>query len=144
MQVKRSSVGGGWNQTFTELQAGCDRPDEALLPAVAMDTLPGPGCGATEKTAEGERERQTEKETPGESRERTGWRKRRVRKKRKKKQQLDSSELKRELIPSALFNTAIVLLALQLAPSGCSFQQRIKTFIDLLTMFCRFNSIKHR
>lgn len=57
MQVKRSSVGGGWNQTSTELQAGCDRPDEASLPAVAMDTLPGPGCGATEKTAEGERER---------------------------------------------------------------------------------------
>lgn len=88
---------------------GCNWPAEALLPAVTMDTLPGSGFKAAEKTAAAKGEK-------GRARE-DGGRKRRGEEKKKKKQQLDS-ELKLELIPSALFNTTLFLFSLTLSPSG--------------------------
>lgn len=87
--------------------------DQPLLPAVAMDTLPGPGFRAAEKTAaaKAEKDRKKRKESkrgrarPGEQRE---WSE--EEKGVKKKQQLDpASELIAELIPSALFTIALFL-----------------------------------
>ncbi len=68
------------SKTFQELQTVCfvpwrpgwDWPAEALLPTVAMDTLPGPGFKAAEKTAaaKGEKDREKKKKKRKEGKQR--------------------------------------------------------------------------
>lgn len=89
--------------------AATDQPRLYFLPSPWTHFL-APGLGQRKK-------QQPLRERKGEDREDGGRKRRGEGKKKKKKQQLDS-ELKLELIPSALFNTTLFLFSLTLSPSG--------------------------
>lgn len=93
---------------------------------------PGLGHRKKQQPREGETQRERESERMERGRERG-----------EKKQQLDS-ELKLELIPSALFNTTLFLFSLQLFPLGPSWRDILQTVALICQTMLSFKDVSNK